>query len=152
MRLRRRGSISSGKIAIVIIDASVAFKLVYEEPDSAAAMAWVGRTELVAPTLIHSEVANALWKKVRRKELVDDGAIDTRIAELAFYIRTVEETAHLPRALKLAIELGHPVYDCVYLALAEAAGEELLTADRKLLRAVENGPFAVMVRALENED
>ena len=132
----------------MIIDASVAFKLVVEEADSAEAIAWIGRSELVGPTLIHAEVGNALWKRVRKNELADDGEIEARLADLARYIRTVDETMLVPRALRLAIDLAHPVYDCVYLALAEALDDALLTADRRFLRAVAATPHKARVREL----
>jgi predicted nucleic acid-binding protein len=37
------------------------------------------------------------------------------------------------RAAALARKLDHPVYDCLYLALAEAEGAPLVTADRRFL-------------------
>jgi predicted nucleic acid-binding protein len=40
----------------------------------------------------------------------------------------------LPRAMGLARRLGHPVYDCVYLALAEREDARFVTADQRLLR------------------
>ena len=39
-------------------------------------------------------------------------------------------------ALQLGCDLGHPVYDCVYVALAEAEESAFLTADRELVRLV----------------
>ena len=120
----------------MIIDASVAFKLVVEEPDSEAAIDWAASYELVAPTLIHSEVGNALWKRVQRRELTGDEEIGQRLADLARYVRTVDEAPLMARALELAIGLAHPVYDCVYLALAEAEDDQLLTADRRFLKGV----------------
>jgi predicted nucleic acid-binding protein len=132
----------------MIIDASVAFKLVVDETDSAEAIAWIGRSELVGPTLIHAEVGNALWKRVRKKELADDGEIEARLADLTRYVRTVDETMLVPRALRLAIDLARPVYDCVYLALAEAQDDALLTADRRFLRAVAGTPHEARVREL----
>jgi predicted nucleic acid-binding protein len=120
----------------MIIDASVAFKWVVEEEGSEAAIAWIGSGDLIAPTLIHAEVGNALWKAVRRGELVGDGEIADQLADLARYVRTLDETPLMARALALGIELGHPVYDCVYLALAEDLDDMLLTADRRFVRAV----------------
>jgi len=38
-------------------------------------------------------------------------------------------------ALRIAVQLDHPVYDCVYLALAVETGLQLLTADQRLFRA-----------------
>jgi len=132
----------------VIIDASVAFKLIVEEPQSEEAIGWIGRAELIGPTLIHAEIANALWKRVRKGELAEDSEISSRLADLARYIRTVDETPLVPRALGLAIELAHPVYDCVYRALAEANDDELLTADGKFISAVAGTPHAARVRKL----
>jgi predicted nucleic acid-binding protein len=135
----------------MVIDASVAFKLVVEEPDSGEAVAWLGRTELVAPTLIHAEVGNALWKQVLRKEIVADDELGARLADLGSYIRTVDELPFVPRALELAIELRHPMYDCVYLAVAEAEEDRLLTADRHFVRATEKTRYAARVVALGND-
>ena len=36
------------------------------------------------------------------------------------------------RAAQLAVEVGHPVYDCLYLACAEATASALVTADQRL--------------------
>ena len=132
----------------MIIDASVAFKLVVDEPGSEAAISWVGQTDLVAPALVHAEVGNGLWKRVLKKEIADDGEIAARLADLARYVRTIDETPLMPQALRLAIDLGHPIYDCIYLALAEAMDDQLLTADRRFLRAVASTTHAARVREL----
>ncbi len=132
----------------MIVDASVAFKWVVEEPGSEDAIGWIGRQELIAPTLVHAEVGNALWKRVRRKEIADDGEIGERLADLARYLRTVDETPFLARALRFAVDLQHPIYDCIYLALAESMGDELLTADRRFLQAVAATGHASRVREL----
>ena len=132
----------------MIIDASVAFKLIVEEPGSEEAIGWIGRTDLVAPSLVHAEVGNALWKRVQRHEIADDGEMGERLADLARYLRTVDETPVMPRALRLAVDLEHPIYDCIYLALAEQVGDELLTADRRFLAAVASTDHASRVREL----
>lgn len=132
----------------MIIDASVAFKLIVAEPDSGEAVAWIGREDLVAPTLIHAEVGNALWKRVRRGELVGDERVGEHLADMGRYIRTVDETSVVPRALELAIALQHPVYDCVYLALAEANDDKLLTADERFVKALVGTVHGERVREL----
>jgi predicted nucleic acid-binding protein len=132
----------------VIIDASVAFKLVVEEPGSEEAIAWIGRAELIGPIVIHSEVGNALWKRVRMGELVEDAEIADRLADLDHYIRTVDETPLVSRALQLAMDVAHPVYDCIYPALAEAGDDDLLTADGRFIRALTGTPYAGRVREL----
>jgi predicted nucleic acid-binding protein len=42
--------------------------------------------------------------------------------------------AYLHAATALAIELDHPAYDCIYVALAMARGCVFATADRRLVR------------------
>jgi predicted nucleic acid-binding protein len=135
----------------MIIDASVAFKWIVEEPGSEHAINWIGRAELVAPTLIHAEVGNALWKRVRKGELVDDGEIEDRLADLLTYVRTIDETPVLARALRLALDVHHPVYDCVYLALAEQLDDQLLTADLRFIRAIASSPYASRVKELGHD-
>ena len=56
------------------------------------------------------------------------------------------------RALEIALQLGHLVYDCVYLALAERIGRRLVTADGRLLRAVHAKEHAARVVALDAGD
>ena len=55
----------------------------------------------------------------------------------------------LAAALDIAIRLEHPVYDCLYLALAREQGVSLITADRRLLNAARKDPvFANLVEPL----
>ena len=55
----------------------------------------------------------------------------SRAAELVDHI---EPDRHLQvEALALACHLDHPVYDCLYLALARREAAVLLTADQKLI-------------------
>jgi predicted nucleic acid-binding protein len=125
----------------------VALKWLVPEADSDAAIAWIARTELLAPALIHAEVANALWKLVRRGEIAGDGAAE-QLSLLPSLVRTMEDAPLVSRAFELAMELGHPVYDCLYLAAAEALDDEVLTADARLLKALEGTEQLKRVRAL----
>lgn len=98
-------------------------------------------------TLLVAEVANALWKAIRRGELAADGAAD-RLESLGRILELRSETELMPRALEIAVELQHPVYDCVYLAMAEEVGTELLTADQRLLQALDGSPYTGLARDL----
>ena len=42
-------------------------------------------------------------------------------------------------ATRLAIELDHPAYDCLYLALAIASDCQFVTADQRFLRKLDQG-------------
>ena len=45
----------------------------------------------------------------------------------------------------VARRLGHPVYDCVYLALAEREHAALVTADHRLLRRLSTRRLEVSI-------
>jgi len=58
----------------LVVDASVAVKWLFEEPDSERAEALLASAgedglKLVAPTILPAEVANALWKRMRRGDM-----------------------------------------------------------------------------------
>ena len=132
----------------MIIDASVAVKWLVDEEDSAAANALLGRIDLVAPTLIHAEVGNAIWKKKRRGELADDPELPLLPELLASILQTIDESSVMERALRLALALDHPIYDCVYLALAETLEQELVTADGRFLSRLSSYGGRAIVRKL----
>jgi len=62
---------------------------------------------------------------------------------LALEISWTPSSALLRPAARLAIELGHPVYDCVYLALAASRAASLATADERLRQAAERVGVAI---------
>ena len=123
---------------MIVVDASVAVKWLLPEPGDAAAQELLASEErLVAPSLIRTEVAAALARRARF------GEIEPRDAETAMglwlqtlrdgVIGLVADEADLVTALKLAVELSHPLQDCLYLALAERLGAPLVTADKKFV-------------------
>jgi predicted nucleic acid-binding protein len=55
----------------------------------------------------------------------------------------------LVRAVEIALSAKRAVYDCIYLALAEAEGCELVTADDQFARGLRTSyPFIVSLAAL----
>ncbi len=50
----------------------------------------------------------------------------------------------------MAVDLRHPVYDCFYLALAEAEEAPLVTADRRLLTRLTGTPWEERAVSLWN--
>ncbi len=132
----------------LVVDASVALKWVLQEPGTDAALALQGE-RLIAPALWLVEVANALWRHVRIGELTGPQAV-SRMTELAaapvisFAVETLAS-----QALTLAIEVNHPVYDCLYLALALRHDTHVVTDDRPFLDAIATRPdLAGRVRLL----
>jgi len=63
-----------------------------------------------------------------------DGIIAIEAALLPFQLLITTEELRV-RAIELAIDLNHPIYDCFYLALAERERCALVSADAKLLAA-----------------
>ena len=119
-----------------MVDASVAVQWFAREPGSEASAALVeGNQPLVAPDIMPLEVASALWKKVRHGDVpaADLQPAVTRI--LASDITLVPTLTLLERAVRLAVEINHPVYDCVYLVLAEERGAPLASIDERLRAA-----------------
>ncbi len=121
----------------LVIDASVALKWFVQEDGTAQAAAILAGTDLlIAPDLIVAEVCNAGWRAVRagtmRPEQHDHAA-----ARLALAFDELLPLAPLAgRAVALSRALGHPVYDCFYLVLAEARSTSMVTADRRLLNRI----------------
>ncbi|GGB33811.1 hypothetical protein GCM10011380_24110 [Sphingomonas metalli] len=129
-----------------IIDASVALKWVVEEEGSDVAVTLLAGP-IVAPDLVRTELANALWSKTRRGEIEALHA-QAGLAEVEAILPVVPTTALTGRALQIALQLRHPVYDCIYLALAEALDMRLVTADRRLSAACQESPFAGRIAVL----
>jgi predicted nucleic acid-binding protein len=125
---------------LIVVDASVAVQWIAEEDTSSLSETLLTRSDLVAPDLLLIEVANAL----RRKVYVGDISIDHAKAGLQFIrekVRLERTSAEiLDRALELAELMYDPVYDCIYLAMAERSKTILVTYDQELQeRASEQG-------------
>jgi predicted nucleic acid-binding protein len=117
-----------------VVDASIAVKWVVEETGTADALILRRAGRIIAPELLVAECANILWKKVRRRELSKKEAIlAARVLEGAD-MEMVSTRSLLESATSIAIELDHPAYDCVYIALAAASDCRFVTADERLLR------------------
>jgi len=132
----------------LVVDASVAVKWVLKEPDSHAARRVVDRAELLAPDLLWAELGNVLWRHQRLGELSASNARDMLLTLRAVPVRTYALFPLLPLALEIAVTIGHSIYDCIYLALADREDCRVVTADRRLQNAVASGPMAGSVMGL----
>ncbi|MGA9582162.1 MAG: type II toxin-antitoxin system VapC family toxin [Allosphingosinicella sp.] len=134
---------------MLVIDTSVAIKWAVNEPGSEEA-AELLPCSLVAPDLFQAEVANVLTKKARGREL------SVGQARLAFdrILSRVELLASAPfgsAAFDLSSSLAHSVYDCYFLAAAEAEGLVLVTADTVFAAKVRTTSRAALVYLLGEE-
>ena len=136
----------------LVVDASVAVKwLVQEEGSGDADRLLQGEHELHAPRLMVSEVGNALWRKARMGEIARSqvAVLASAVSEMAVY--WAQDEALSADAVRLAVALDRPVYDCVYLALTHRINGTLVTADERFanaLSATEHGGAVVMLNAL----
>lgn len=126
-------------MSALVVDASVALKWVLVEPDSERART-VLYHRLVAPDWWRVEAANGLWKALHQGE-VDLAEAREGLAQLADApVETEASTDLLADAMTLADRLRHPVYDCLYLALAIRRGIRMITADGRFIKAIRREP------------
>ena len=129
------------------VDASVVTKWFVPEPFSEEARLVLDHSvDLHAPDLLLAECANTIWKKVRRGEILDGGPYMDAVVGLGEIVELHPMYGLVSRAGQLAREIDHPVYDCLYLACAEATRSALVTADRKFAGKVsDNFPGIVLL-------
>ena len=128
----------------LVVDASVAAKWILPEADSAAAAALREQdTELIAPSLIAAEIGNTVWKAARRGNFQRAEAIAGIEAALLWFETLFPIEDLRVQALTLALDLGHPSYDCFYLALAQRQNAPLVTADAAMIAAARKAKIKV---------
>jgi len=118
----------------IVVDASVAVKWVLPEDGSDSAFALRAQS-LIAPPLWLVEAANALWRYVQTARLASDEAPILLRKLSTAPVTSVSEPDDLTSAFQIAQQLRHPVYDCLYLALAIRQDTHVITADRRFLTA-----------------
>ena len=116
------------------MDASVIAKWFLPEAGSEAALALRRDAPLLVPSLLWAEVGNILWKGCRKQWLTADAARRAlHFLDRPGLLEAVPTESLAPAAFALSLDLDHPLYDCLYLALAEREGVPLVTADRRFL-------------------
>ena len=118
----------------VVLEASAVIRIMEGAPQAVPLQEALLRANLVvAPELMLTEVANALWRLQRAGQLKADG-LQERLTRAAELVDHIEPDRHLQvEALALACHLDHPVYDCLYLALARREAAALLKAGQRLM-------------------
>jgi predicted nucleic acid-binding protein len=130
----------------VVLDTSAAANVVLQTQAAAGLIAELEQAQLVlAPTLLHSEIANTLWKQVCFGQLGHDDAIDLYHDGISLVDEFVPDHELAVQALSLAVKHQHPAYDMLFVALAQRFGCTLLTVDRKLI-AIARKIDATLVR------
>lgn len=133
---------------MILVDASVALKWFIAEPNADLAARLSRENELAAPDLLYSELGNGLWKAVRSDVLTAADACDalaTLPARIDLFLPSAEV---FEDALAIALELDHPVYDCIYLAHAACERLPLVTEDQRLIRKLAGSVWAKHCQSL----
>jgi predicted nucleic acid-binding protein len=129
---------------MIVVDASLGVKWFLDEAGSDTALDILldYRKRIVAPALFGIEVSAALvreinsgndertrggWELARLFALFESGAVTLRETDI--------DT--LSSAVSIAIDLSHPLKDCIYLALAMTLDCELFTADMRFAAKAE---------------
>ena len=130
-----------------VLDASVVLKWVLPEIDTPKAVRLrndfrQGLLELIAPDVFIAEVAHALTKSERRG-VIRFGVAERRMLSVIDCLPVRFPSLPLVRrAIQIASKARIAAYDCLYVALAEREGCELITADRKVINALQKDfPF-----------
>jgi len=122
-----------------VIDASVVIDWVAPGvPATAPAVKLFDRlaqasAEIVGPRLLFEEVSNALISGIRRRRWSGAAADTSHRLLMSLPVRIADDRRDLGRAWELARRHdNHPIYDMIYVALAERTGLQLITADEAL--------------------
>jgi predicted nucleic acid-binding protein len=120
----------------IVVDASVAIKWFVEEAETRSAV-WLLEVsgalgQLVAPELLVLEGAAVLAKRARQGRVTADYPRRSLDKLRRLPIRLVPNPELLDHAVLLSEALRHPVYDCLYLALARRLDARLATFDNGL--------------------
>ncbi len=134
-----------------VVDASVAIKWFIPELHSEAALRlYHSHYRLHVPALIKLELGNVLAKKIRRGEITRDegNVILKELKQLPLQHHADERL--FPAAYQLAVDTQRSVYDCLYLALAEAIDGVMITADHKFYSSLTGGSYGRRVLWVED--
>lgn len=95
-----------------------------------------GSIQVLVPDLFWLEIGSFLWKAAKRGEITSLMARRALERMLNWDFPTLPSRAVLPEALKIASDFSRTVYDSTYVALAVATGNDLITADERLVNAL----------------
>jgi predicted nucleic acid-binding protein len=134
-----------------IVDASVAVKWFVAETDSLVADELsASRHRQFAPSLIMTEVANALGRKAIAG-LMSPAEASGYLRSLPYYLDNILAVDELIEpALYAACVLRHPIYDLIYLEAALRSDAQMITADTRFITKIGSTNLAAHVVPLSD--
>lgn len=139
-------------MSVYVIDACVAAKWYFPELWHEESRRYLSPNYfLMAPDFIKIEFANILNKTECNNE------IDAHHADTFFHhfiqqttIKFISTDMLIHKAYHIAREIDHPVYDCLYLSLAQHIDAVVVTADKKFYNRVHSSPYQSSISWVEN--
>ncbi|CAN5587065.1 hypothetical protein BH24ACT18_BH24ACT18_14650 [soil metagenome] len=130
----------------LVVDTNVAVKWYPTEELEDEALAVLdagerGDVVLLAPDTIEPEFWNVLWQRHRRFELTLEEVRDYWDAFEESPLIMGEVLPLMPVAVEIAARSGCIIYDALFVAIAESEDTVVVTADRKLLKALAGTPY-----------
>jgi predicted nucleic acid-binding protein len=118
----------------LVLDASLAVKIFVDEEGSEQARRLAASgARFAAPEFVMAEIASVFLKRLRRGELRRTYAEAALSRARGVFDELVSTHLLTARAFEIAADHGASAYDAHYVALAEARGWPLATADLRLV-------------------
>ncbi len=128
-----------------VVDATVVIHLVSEGVEVAPGH------ELLAPTLVRSQVLSTLHESVARGDVTARAGLEQLQAAWRLPIRLLGDAVLRRRAWDLATRLGRAdTYATEYLALTQLQGDAFVTLDEELARVASEVVPVASIRDLED--
>jgi predicted nucleic acid-binding protein len=121
----------------VVVDSNVIAKWILPESDSAQAHRLFADVSgqghrLIALDMAYSEVASAIWKRLRQRTITRPEADSFLEALLESPVETFPALDLIKPAFAIAVRYDRAIYDALFVALTEKLGVPGVTADEPL--------------------
>src|SRR4051812_3907353 len=125
-----------------VLDSCVGFKWFVDEPGSDKALRLrddfrSGVLELLAPSIFPIELVHSLTRAERQGRITQDEGVQLFQDIMGLLPALHDYLPLLPRAYAISSQARIGVYDCLYVALAEREGCELITSDDRLIKSLQ---------------
>lgn len=131
---------------VLIVDASVAAKWFFREPDSDVALQLLSRVAkhefvLAAPDLLLYELGSVIQKRIRASQIDRIIGHELMRSVLRAPVKLIEPDVFIEAAFYMASHIGMTMYDAAYVALATEMRTRVVTADERLVNTCRHTPW-----------
>jgi predicted nucleic acid-binding protein len=136
----------------LVIDSCVVVKWILLKPDSPAAKRLIPQVtgtggRLIVLDLVFPEVANAIWKRQRRRLITSEDVSESLTFLEVLPVHVEPAMPLLETAFDIASKYDRSVYDALFVALARNLKLQGITADEPLVNAIHNDfPEIILLR------